>query len=75
MPQIKPDDLRQIGYQLFEAAGCPPATVEGFELDGPLSATGLGNGPVEITAVAEGMKISCGSLPEAPAHSFRVTPG
>jgi len=26
MPQIKPDDLRQIGYQLFEAAGCPPAS-------------------------------------------------
>jgi uncharacterized oxidoreductase len=24
MPNIKPDDLRQIGYQLFEAAGCPP---------------------------------------------------
>ena len=24
MPHIKPDDLRQIGYQLFEATGCPP---------------------------------------------------
>ena len=26
MPHIKPDDLRQIGYQLFETAGCPPAS-------------------------------------------------
>ena len=24
MPHIKPDALRQIGYQLFETAGCPP---------------------------------------------------
>ena len=24
MPHIKPDDLRQIGYQLFAAVGCPP---------------------------------------------------
>jgi uncharacterized oxidoreductase len=26
MPHIKPDDLRQIGYQLFETAGCPSAS-------------------------------------------------
>ena len=24
MPTFQPDDLQQIGYQLFEAAGCTP---------------------------------------------------
>jgi alpha-L-fucosidase len=55
--------------------GTPAETfvIEGFELDGPVSAARLGGGPIEISAVPEGTKISCGSLPDAPAHSFRMT--
>jgi alpha-L-fucosidase len=49
--------------------------LEGIELEGPLSAARLGGDAVEISAVPEGTEIRCGSLPDAPAHSFCIIPG
>ena len=48
--------------------------LERIELEGPLSATRLGGGAAEISCVPEGTRIRCGSLPDAPAHSFCITP-
>jgi alpha-L-fucosidase len=42
--------------------------------EGPLSVTRLGGGGAEISSVPEGARITCGSLPEAPAHSFCIIP-
>ena len=49
--------------------------LEQVELEGPLSVTRLGGGAAEISSVPEGARIRCGPLPDAPAHSFCITPG
>ena len=45
------------------------------EFEGPLSVTHLGGAAAEISCVPEGARITCDSLPDAPAHSFCITPG
>ena len=47
--------------------------LEGIAFDGPISAIRLGGGAAEISCVPEGTRIRCGSLPDAPAHSFCIT--
>jgi alpha-L-fucosidase len=56
--------------------GTPDASfvLEQIELEGPVSATRLGGGAAQISRVPEGTRIDCGSLPEAPAHGFCITP-
>jgi alpha-L-fucosidase len=44
------------------------------DFEGPLSVTRLGGGAAEISPVPEGAKITCGPLPQAPAHSFCIVP-
>ena len=48
--------------------------LEHVEFERPLSVTRLGGGPAEISSAPEGTRITCGALPDAPAHSFCITP-
>jgi alpha-L-fucosidase len=49
--------------------------LEHIQFEGPVSVTRLGGGGAEIARVPEGTRIDCRALPDAPAHSFRITPG
>ncbi len=49
--------------------------LEQIHFEGPRSVTRLGGGAAEISSVPEGTRIRCGSLPDAPAHSFCIAPG
>jgi len=57
------------------ALGAPAESfvLEQIEFDGPVSAARLDGGPAEISLVPEGTRITCGPLPDAPAHGFRIT--
>jgi alpha-L-fucosidase len=46
--------------------------LEHVEFGEPVSVTRLGGGPAQISRVPEGTRIVCGSLPDAPAHGFRI---
>jgi hypothetical protein len=58
------------------ALGTPEQSfvVEQIQFDGPVSATHLGGAAAKISRVPEGTKISCGPLPDAPAHGFCIAP-
>jgi alpha-L-fucosidase len=61
-------------YAIVLGTPTPSFVLERIEFEGPISIMRVGGDAAEISAVPEGAKISCGSLPEAPAHSFRITP-
>ena len=48
--------------------------LEHIQFEGPVSVTRLGGGAAEVSSVPEGTRIACGPLPDAPAHSFCITP-
>ena len=48
--------------------------LEDTEFQESVSVTHLGGTAAEISRVPEGTKITCGPLPDAPAHSFCVAP-
>jgi len=49
--------------------------LERIEFEGPVSVARLGGGAAKIARVPEGTRITCGPLPDAPAHGFRIAPG
>ncbi len=48
--------------------------LEDTEFQESVSVTHLGGAAAEISRVPEGTKITCGPLPDAPAHSFCIAP-